>query len=236
MKLIDHITSKQYNYKQAFFYNEENDKAMYDFLDQYRIDGEELEVNMFYDGYIQRGTQHLTSKKYEIFFKDIPRFKKLFGADMRGSLIVWIGASQIGIYLNVPSLNILSNYHHYIDAWMKEVYNGRTKPVWGSCNNYWFDCQRLSKDVATVPTAIKWFETYLAMAEDMMKKGISWSNTKEIQDEFDYSYDIQSKIWKLNDQISSLATERDGLENQFDSYRKRIKENFKKEREMMKDF
>jgi hypothetical protein len=40
----------------------------------------------------------------------------------------------------------------------------------------------------------------------------------------------------LNEQIGKLSTEKFEQEKLFEKYRQRIMENFKKEREMMKDF
>ena len=88
----------------------------------------------------------------------------------------------------------------------------------------------------TSPTAIKWFNKYMDMAQDMIKKGIIWSNSKEIQDEYEYSAKIKNHIYDLNEKIGKLSTEKYEQEQLFEKYRQRIMENFKKEREMMKDF
>ena len=236
MKIIDHIKNPQYNYKQNVLSNDKLEKEMLEFLNQYRLEGEELTAELWYDGYVHCGVQTISSKRYEIYFKDIQTFTKKYGAEMRGSMTVYIGPQHVGIYLDTPSLNILSNYPNYIDQWISEVRKGNPKPVWGSNSVYWFNCQSFKKDVMTSPTAIKWFSKYMDMAQDMIKKGIIWSNSKEIQDEYDYSSKIQNHIYDLNEQIGKLSTEKVQQEKLFEQYRQRIMENFKKEREMMKDF
>ena len=235
MIINDHI-NKPNNYEQNILYNEKLEKEMLEFLNPYRLEGEELTADLSYDGHVQGKVQTIYSKKYEFHFKDIQTFKKKYGAEMRGSLAVYLSPQHIGIYLSVPSLNILSNYHNYIDQWIGEVRKGNPKPIWGSSSGYWFECQLFKKDVMTSPTAIKWFNKYMDMAQDMIKKGIIWSNSKEIQDEYEYSAKIKNHIFDLNEQIGKLSTEKYEQEKLFEQYRQRIMENFKKEREMMKDF
>lgn len=235
MKIIDHI-NKPNNYIQHLVYNEKLEKEMLEFLDQYRLEGEELTAELSSDYYVRDSVQTISSKRYEFYFKDIKTFTKKYGAEMRGSITVYIGPQHIGVYLSVPSLNILSNYHNYIDQWISETRKGNPKPIWGSSSGYWFECQSLKKDVMTSPTAIKWFSKYMDMAQDMIKKGIIWSNSKEIQDEFEYSSKIKNHIFDLNEQIGKLSTEKYEQEKLFEQYRQRLMENFKKEREMMKDF
>ena len=235
MIINDHI-NKPNNYEQNLLYNEKLEKEMLEFLNPYRLEGEELTADLSYDGHVQGKVQTIYSKKYEFHFKDIQTFKKKYGAEMRGSMTVYLGPQHIGIYLSVPSLNILSNYHNYIDQWIGEVRKGNQKPIWGSSSGYWFECQSFKKDVMTSPTAIKWFNKYMDMAQDMIKKGIIWSNSKEIQDEYEYSAKIKNHIFDLNEQIGKLSTEKYEQEKLFEQYRQRIMENFKKEREMMKDF
>ena len=235
MKIIDHINKPMY-YTQHLVYNEKLEKEMLEFLDQYRLEGEELTAELSSDYYVSGGVLTISSKRYEFYFKDIKTFTKKYGAEMRGRITVYIGPQHVGIYLSVPSLNILSNYHNYIDQWISEVRQGKPKPIWGSSSGYWFECQSFKKDVMTSPTAIKWFSKYMDMAQDMIKKGIIWSNSKEIQDEYEYSSKIKNHIFDLIEQIGKLSTEKYEQEKLFEQYRQRLMENFKKEREMMKDF
>lgn len=234
MKINDHINKS--NYAKNLVYNEKLEKEMLEFLDSYRLEGEELTADIWCDGYVHEKVQTISAKKYEFYFKDIKTFTNKFGAEMRGSITVYIGPQHIGIYLSVPSLNILSNYHNYIDQWIGEVRKGNPKPIWGTSNGYWFECQSFKKDVMTSQTAIKWFNKYMEKAQDMIQKGIIWSNSKEIQDEFEYSAKIKNHIFDLNEQIGKLSTEKYEQEKIFEKYRNKIMENFKKEREMMKDF
>lgn len=234
MKINDHINKS--NYAKNLVYNEKLEKEMLEFLDSYRLEGEELTADIWCDGYVHEKVQTISAKKYEFYFKDIKTFTNKFGAEMRGSITVYIGPQHIGIYLSVPSLNILSNYHNYIDQWIGEVRKGNPKPIWGTSNGYWFECQSFKKDVMTSQTAIKWFNKYMEKAQDMIQKGIIWSNSKEIQDEFEYSAKIKNHIFDLNEQIGKLSAEKYEQEKIFEKYRNKIMENFKKEREMMKDF
>ena len=88
----------------------------------------------------------------------------------------------------------------------------------------------------TVPTATKYIQKFMDFSVDTIQKGLAWSQSKEIQDVIEFTYQKKLIIKDYDKKIEKLSGERNQIERELDTYNGKLMENFKKEREMMKDF
>lgn len=233
MKLIDFIDPSNKKERIARYKEKMNDE-IYSFLDSVKCNGEELVVNQLYEGSNSRNEKLYIDKMcYRINFADNPGFQKI-AEKLRGEIRVAVGY-DIEVRVIVPSMNMLSNYNNYINDVVNSKMNNTDIHTWGT-TDLWIEPQVITKRVMTVPTAIKYIQKFLDFSVDSIQKGLAWSQSKEIQDVIEFTYQKKLVIRDYNDKIGKLGNERNQIENELETYNKKLIENFKKEREMMKDF
>ena len=232
MKIIDLIDPS--NTKQRIArYNEKLNTEIYSFLDSFKCNGEELVVKQMYDGGSGHGKIYIDKICYKIEFADNPAFKKI-AERLRGEIRVSVGF-DIEVKVKVPSMNMLSNYNNYINNVVSaKLYNTKIN-TWGT-TDFWIEPQIITKRVMTVPTATKYIQKFMDFSVDTIQKGLAWSQSKEIQDVIEFTYQKKLIIKDYDKKIEKLSGERNQIERELDTYNGKLMENFKKEREMMKDF
>ena len=232
MKLIDLIDPT--NTKQRIArYNEKMNTEIYSFLDSFKCNGEELVVNQMYDGGSGHGKIYIDKICYKINFADNPAFQKI-AKRLRGEIRVSVGYG-IEVKVKVPSMNMLSNYNNYISDVVSSKLYGTEIHTWGT-TDFWIEPQIITKRVMTVPTATKYIQKFVDFSVDTIQKGLAWSQSKEIQDVIEFTYQKKLIIKDYDKKIDKLLGERNQIDKELDTYNRKLMENFKKEREMMKDF
>lgn len=232
MKLNDLIDPSNTKQRIARYKEKMNDE-IYSFLDSFKCNGEELVVNQLYDGGSDHGKIYIDKMCYRINFADNPGFQKI-AEKLRGDIRVAVGY-DIEVRVRVPSMNMLSNYNNYINDVVRSKLNNTDIHTWGT-TDLWIEPQVITKRVMTVPTATKYIQKFIDFSVDTIQKGLTWSQSKEIQDVIEFTYQKKLVIKDYDNKIGKLCTERNQIERELDTYNSKLMENFKKEREMMKDF
>ena len=232
MKLNDLIDPSNTKQRIARYKEKMNDE-IYSFLDSFKCNGEELVVNQLYDGGTGHGKIYIDKMCYRINFADNPGFQKI-AEKLRGDIRISVGY-DIEVRVRVPSMNMLSNYNNYINDVVTSKLNNTDIHTWGT-TDMWIEPQVITKRVMTVPTATKYIQKFIDFSVDTIQKGLTWSQSKEIQDVIEFTYQKKLIIKDYDNKIGKLCTERNQIERELDTYNSKLMENFKKEREMMKDF
>lgn len=232
MKLNDLIDPSNTKQRIARYREKINDE-IYSFLDSFKCNGEELVVNQLYDGGTGHGKIYIDKMCYRINFADNPGFQKI-AEKLRGDIRISVGY-DIEVRVRVPSMNMLSNYNNYINDVVTSKLNNTDIHTWGT-TDLWIEPQVITKRVMTVPTATKYIQKFIDFSVDTIQKGLTWSQSKEIQDVIEFTYQKKLVIKDYDNKIGKLCNERNQIEKELNTYNSKLIENFKKEREMMKDF